>query len=126
LVGPEGTVLDDGRILVVDGRSAEVWDPTTGATSPAGMLVRTRDDATMTRLQDGRVLVAGGWSEAGGGMLDSAEIWDPSTLTFTPTGSLAEARSRHSAALLDDGRVLVVGGWFRFGSSNTAELFELR
>jgi hypothetical protein len=126
-VGPEGTLLDDGRILVVDGRSARVWDPTTGATSPAGMLVRTHGSGpTLTRLQDGRVLVAGGWPPDGD-VLDSAEIWDPSTLTSTPTGSLTRARSSHAAVLLDDGRVLVVGSRYRSGyTGKTAELFELR
>ena len=63
---------------------------------------------TATLLDDGRVLVVGGWSM--GAPLATAELWDPSTRSFSPTGSMHVPRVGQAATLLSDGRVLVVGG----------------
>ena len=72
------------------------------------------------RLQDGRVLVAGGLNLTDPyGILDKAEIYDPRTATWAEAGSMTLGRSDFTATLLDDGRVLVVGGGDR-----TAELFD--
>jgi hypothetical protein len=145
---PTGTVLADGRILViseVDG-SASTWDPVTQRSTPAGSLAQVRGGFTATRLLDGRVLVSGGsligptqclldtdviphgWCKGGsvnpGNFLATAEIWDPDSLTFSPTGSLGLARFHHAATVLRDGRVLVLGN--DGGGGESAELFELK
>ncbi|KFA89289.1 Kelch repeat-containing protein, partial [Archangium violaceum] len=57
---------------------------------------------------DGRVLVTGGRSAAGG-VLASAEVYDPVTGTWSATGSLAATRFTHTSTLLPSGKVLVVG-----------------
>ncbi len=77
---------------------------------PAGTMSTPRALATATVLEDGRVLVTGGFSGTGRRSLASAEIWDPATRTFTPTGSMGRQRVGHAATLLNDGRVLIVGG----------------
>ena len=77
---------------------------------PAGTMHDRRALATATLLQDGRVLVIGGYAGSSLDGLASAEIWDPATRTFTPTGSMERPRVGHAATLLNDGRVLVVGG----------------
>ncbi|WP_438026719.1 thrombospondin type 3 repeat-containing protein [Sorangium sp. So ce233] len=68
---------------------------------------------TATRLLDGRVLVAGGWT------VDdyyesvrhaSAEIFDSATDLWTPAASMGSPRNGHSATLLAGGQVLVLGG----------------
>ncbi len=82
--------------------------PVPGAWNAAGAMNTARSAHTATRLNDGRVLVAGGRSLAGQ-TTKSAEIYDPATDRWVPTGDLVEARSGHSAVLLKDGRVLVVG-----------------
>ena len=82
-----------------------------------------RVDMTMTVLNNGMVLVAGGSNT--GGVTATAELYNPATRTFTLTGSLNTARYNHTATLLDDGRVLIAGG--ADANSNklaSAELYE--
>ncbi len=81
----------------------------------------THDHATLTRLADGRVLIAGG-GDGNQGNARTAEslLFDPATDSITATGSLKHARYQHGAALLRDGRVLVVGG----ESAGSAEIYD--
>jgi hypothetical protein len=103
------TVLRDGRVLLVSGPVAKVFDPATGTTTVIGTPVEARFANTATLLSDGRVLLVGGAGQDVGAVA-TAELFDPATGTFAATGSLAEARAMHSATLLNDGRVLVAGG----------------
>jgi hypothetical protein len=84
-----------------------------------------RRHATVTKLLDGRVLIAGGNSAAtpGAAKFSSAYLYDPATETFTLTGSMTVARSLHTATLLPNGKVLIAGG---FNGSNlaSAELYD--
>jgi large repetitive protein len=108
------TLLPDGRVLVVGGfrdvrdttsdlATAEVWDPATGLSEPAGTMAVGRAYHTATLLSDGRVLIVGGRERL-------AEVWDPETLTFAPAGELPYPVLGNTATLLSDGRVLVAGG----------------
>ena len=120
------TLLRDGRVLVAGGDTnaappefgrtgtAELYDPSTGSWSPTGSGNTIRTGHTATLLQNGKVLVAGGF---GLDSLGTAELYDPATGRWSPTGSLRVARYLHTATLLQDGRVLVAGG------SNDGELF---
>ena len=88
------TILADGRVLVVGGvgapaadfsdtsiAQAEVWDPATGSFTDAGLAATGRTLHTATRLQDGRVLITGGFvrTDRGEPIEDtaSAETWAP-------------------------------------------------
>ena len=77
---------------------------------------------TATLLNNGKVLVAGGYTISMSN-LTSAELYDPDTGIWSPTGSMGVARSLHTATLLNDGsgRVLVAGGG---ASGASAELYD--
>jgi hypothetical protein len=81
---------------------------------------------TATLLNDGRVLIAGGYA---GSVSSSVEVYDPKAGIFTETGSLGTARCKHTAGVLPDGRVLIAGGsdsrgWN--GNLNSAEIYDRR
>lgn len=125
------TLLQDGRVLVAGGEdyagssskifaTAEIYDPSTGAFGPTGPMTTARSWYTATLLNDGRVLMAGGY-DAKGTTLSSAELYDPKTGNFSRTGSMRAARFGQTATLLPDGRVLIVGG---FGDPTSAELYD--
>jgi Kelch motif protein/galactose oxidase-like protein len=66
----------------------------------------------MTKLNDGRVLLAGG---AGGnifsiGPLKKCEVYDPATNSFTSTPPLSTAVAFSGCVTLPDGRALIIGG----------------
>src|SRR5207249_3626419 len=65
-----------------------------------------RSGHTATRLNDGRVLIAGGSP----GVLATSELFDPASKSFAQSATMATSRLEHSAVRLLDGRVLVMGG----------------
>lgn len=87
-----------------------------------GSIAKARglDEATMTLLADGRVLLAGG--EDGDTPVATAEIYDPGRGVWEPTGAMLRPTSEATATLLDDGTVLVAGGI----ASDAAYLFDPR
>ena len=93
-----------------------------------GNLTRPRNLHVATRLQNGKVLIAGGNAAlppAGGGVwesdyLDSAEIFDPETGISTPTGDLTFSRDYDHGILLPDGRVLIIS---RFSPGHPIEMY---
>jgi hypothetical protein len=72
---------------------------------------------TATLLQNGKVLIAGGFNNTD--VLATAELFDPATGTFTPTGAMTTARFSHTATLLANGKVLVTGGSSNLGDLST-------
>ncbi len=99
--------------------TAELYNPGTGQWAPTGTMSTGRDLHTATRLQSGKVLVAGG--EQNGYPMASAELYNPATSQWTATGALGIARSGHTATLLPNGKVLVAGG---YGAGYDAELYN--
>src|SRR5579864_7171268 len=96
----------------------------TGSFVPGGNMNIARDPFTATLLDDGTVLIAGGYGSSG--VLDTAELSDPLGQTMTPvTAPMASYRAYHTATLLNNGMVLLVGGLSNGGLPTTsAELFD--
>jgi subtilase family serine protease len=87
-----------------------------------GSLNHARSNHTATLLQNGMVLIVGGYN--GSSVLSSAELYNPSTGAFTTTGSLNTPREFATATLLNSGEVLIVGGYSGSAYLNTAELYN--
>ncbi len=81
-----------------------------------------RRDHSMTVLEDGRVLIAGGFD--GTDELRSTEFFDPSTMRFSAGPPMLTDRVFHTATRLADGSVLIAGGGFDSDSDVTAERFD--
>lgn len=120
-MGQVGVLLSDGSVLIAGGMprgvtvedfsSAEVYDPVSETWSNTGsMAIGRRQAFTLTRLADGKVLVAGGTINWMAVATAQAEVYNPATAVWTPTSPTAATRRAHSATLLLDGRVLVAGG----------------
>jgi len=116
------TLLLNGQVLIVGGRSpeqhdpsleAELYDPSLGEFKPAGAPSTSRSDHTATLLNNGKVLIVGGrdvGDSSANLQLATAELYDPSTEEFVLTGSLSTPRATHTATLLENGQVLIMGG----------------
>jgi hypothetical protein len=136
-IGHSAIRLNDGKVIVLGGipstqnlhevlpdpQFAELYDPATGTFSSAGSFALTQTNYTVTLLNTGMILIAGGEQE--GIALDLAELLDPATGNLTTTGGLVDKRAGHTATSLKDGRVLVTGGTDANGSAlATAELYK--
>lgn len=93
-----------------------------GVVSAIRSMTAKRAVHTATLLNNGKVLIAGGFVTNGGG-LESAELFDPTTKSFTSAGNMTAARASHTATLLPDGKVLISGG-FNGDYLNSAEIYD--
>jgi N-acetylneuraminic acid mutarotase len=116
------TLLADGRVLVAGGTataaggqnqgpfaSAELYDLATNSWKAAAPMSAARDDHAATLLNNGQVLVTGGWSSSGSPSF-TAELYNPVNDTWVAATRMRAPRAEHTATLLPDGHVLVVGG----------------
>ena len=96
-----------------------------GNFSYTGSLITGRYCHTATLLQNGLVLVTGGFGRQSGAPLATAELYNPATKTWSTTGSMNSARVFHSAILLPNGKVLVTGGFdANINCVASAELYD--
>ena len=139
VVGGRSRLESDAEVLrsaePVFLESAETFDPSSGRWSATAALTVARGDHSAVRLDDGRVLVTGGWAlgepdPASGSRpldyFDTSEVYDPSTGSWSQAGSMSVARRGHIAVLLPDGKVLVAGGENDDGGTPSAELYDAR
>ena len=125
------TLLNDGRVLICCGRSddigpvrtAELFDPQTGACTPTGSLFYDRAGHTATLLPSGKVIVVGG-ADINDYTPTNTELYDPQSGEWYATGRIKQARFFHAAALLTNGRVLVAGGSTIDGPLTSAEEYD--
>jgi len=126
--------LLNGKVLIAGGApsfsnqavafsSAELYDPVAHSFTPVGSMHSGRSGISMALLQNGLVLLAGGFN--GSAYLSSAELFDPATNTFTLlAGSMVTARDGGIATLLANGKVLITGGSLNGTVLASAEIFD--
>src|SRR4051812_27575063 len=111
-----GAALATLIALAVAGVAQAAW-------SGVGSLQGGRYNHTATLLNDGRVLVTGGYD---GGALDSAQLYDTEKNSWSNAASMHVGRAGQAAVLLDSGKVLVAGGVAAGGTAYTrsAEVYD--
>ena len=88
-----------------------------------GSLNQGRECFCSVILDDGRVLVSGGYNS---GPLSSCEIYNPNTSQWSTTDSMSYARMSFSLTKLSDGKILATAGMSTSGSLGyiTSEVFN--
>jgi fibronectin type 3 domain-containing protein len=138
-----GTLLHDGRLLIVAGSENDasnntpgaesyrnaVWDPT-GATEASIVVTNIAYDVFCSgtaELPDGRPLVVGGTNDYSFTGESRSSIFDPLKSAFLQTQAMADGRWYATATALGDGRVMTFSGLGLTGSTNnTVEIYDLR
>lgn len=134
--GSEIVLLDGGDLLMAGGADfdrnpqsqAERFSIDTGRWSLVEPMVVARQDFTLTKIGDGRVLAIGGRVQESSSVskaLASIEIYDPAKDEWRRVGELETPRYLHRATLLQDGRVLVTGGMGALGYLGSAEIIDI-
>jgi hypothetical protein len=118
--GAQAVLLKNGRVLIAPS-NPELYTPSAGTWSPTGLMpVAYRVSASVSLLDDGRALVAGGQTDQA---ISDVQIYDPLGNAWSTESPLLSVRYLHTATTLADGRVLVAGGFKGSGLISTAELF---
>lgn len=120
--GHAAVTLNDGRVLVAGGHgpavppsptvtpltSTEIYNPATNTWSAAAPITHPRYDASAIKLNDGRVLLVGGY--ALGDWVDNAEVYDPIGDAWTGVGAPANLDvAVMKGVLFTNGDVFVTG-----------------
>lgn len=119
-----GTLLEDGRAILVGGqngaspasftnatRRVKAWSPATGWQNLPFLLNPTgRWYPGLARLRDGRLLVMGGGTQPAAVRTPTCEVYDPASNGWSWTGTMGQAVEFPPAALLYTGSVLRTWG----------------
>lgn len=120
-----GTLLQNGQPLLAGGVlfydptdidwrtylvTSERYDPATEQFTASGEMVLAQPDHLASLLENGQVLITGGWNYYYGGSIDYAQLYKPASGTFVATGRMQHSRNDHTSTRLANGKVLVAGG----------------
>lgn len=94
---------------------------TTMLFEPADSMNYARGSHSCNVLNNGRVLVTGGYNPDFGFQMNQCEIYDPIANEWTEVAPLSQPRDNHAAVVLSNGDLIVTGGRFFNGTLN---LFE--
>ncbi|WP_239576384.1 kelch repeat-containing protein [Archangium primigenium] len=111
-----GYVSTVTRKVTVTPSAACGLDEPKGGWILTGSMALPRLQHTATLLDDGRVLVAGGYNT-------SSELYEQGTKVWTATGNTLGAHRGHTATKLQNGQVLIAGGGACPITSASAELY---
>ncbi|MBK6847351.1 MAG: hypothetical protein IPG96_07325 [Proteobacteria bacterium] len=132
----EAVRLLDGRVLIVGGCAntwgnctyvgAELFDPSQPAATAftaTGAMPKLRRSHRATLLDNGEVLVTGGYDNLGSHL--TINLYNPQTNSWrSPLGALSVARHLATVTKLGDGRVLIGGGADGSKVHDTLEVYD--
>jgi len=105
--------LAGGKVLFIGGRTSkksDIFDPTNDSWTAGPDLAYERWDAASVVLQNGHVMVTGGWDDIIGGEVEDAERYIPSLNKWILNGVLQYLRYVHRGVTLPNGDVIFAGG----------------
>ena len=128
-------LMPNGRVLVVGGvvmggvggftPTAEVYDPIGNTWTFTGSMTFPREAFTLTVLNTGNVLAAGGYNATGPGPITSAEVYNPSTAVWTSTSqNMNVPRYYSTGTRLTNGDVVLSSGGSSSGDTFTSERYS--
>jgi Divergent InlB B-repeat domain/Glucodextranase, domain B/Galactose oxidase, central domain len=130
-------LLNDGRVLIAGGNNsgtylntADIFDPAGAAgagsfSATATPMAGGHYAHTATRLANGKVLIAGGYSSFAAGVTNAAESFNPASGgSFGSAGTMTTRRAYHTAVSLSNGSVLLAGGTDGTNTNVSAEVFN--
>ncbi len=116
---PGLSLLPDGRVLITETQAVEIFDPSTDDVSDAAEMLHERQYHVSVALDDGTVLVAGGFYSPNG------EIYDPQSNSWTATQMMNGFRLMPEVSVNSMGRVFLFGGFDRNSNViDTVEVFD--
>ncbi|MCB0422685.1 MAG: hypothetical protein KDD61_16915 [Bdellovibrionales bacterium] len=126
---PSVVKMKDGNIFIVGNtKQGQVFNASENTFKLTHKMSQSSYAREATALNDGRVLLSGGWSSQ-----KQLTLFDPRNNSMSSArGFMETSRAGHTATLLQDGRVLITGGWegggYWTGSNptHTAEVFDPR
>jgi hypothetical protein len=140
---PLAALASNGNVLLLGGgpvtgcvdiynSEVELYNPATGHFSSLGNPMPGDNYTTMTRLSNGRILIAGGQvlDDSGDTSRPSSLIYDATATadhpngTFTPTAATIPNGAGATTTVLPDGRVLFTGGYGPDGPTAAAGLYD--
>lgn len=122
------TILIGLGVAVASASSVLVWfssphpPKAVGKWREAGPCPLKRSSFRATKLQNGLILVEGGFTA--NTVTNTSALFDSKRGVWTATGNLNMGRYEHSATLLNNGRVLVAGGFTGNHFLNSAETYD--
>jgi hypothetical protein len=125
--------LANGNVLVAGGETvvnnvwvasanAYLYNPSSSSFVATAQLSIGHDNASMTQLADGNILIAGGLTGdiSASTTTNAAEIYSTATSSWSATGSLTTSETGAGCVLVAGGYVLIVGGSSSSGSALSA------
>lgn len=103
---PAATLLQDGRVAIVDGWGVYVFDPAHSTVARVATLPFSLPGAPFTSLPDGKALLIGDFCYTN----NRGIVFDPADNSVIATPNLATPRVAPSVTPLADGRVMIAGG----------------
>ncbi|CAF1071963.1 unnamed protein product [Adineta steineri] len=136
-LSPQGTLLPNGQFLLAGDTYSNggtyLFNPTTKLFTFAANTTQLRNEASVTLLTSGSVLLTGGFDTTSGQPIRSAEVYDYQLNMWRSVADMNTTRSRHTAVALNNSfstspTVLVIGGqhdWLGGHDLTDCELFSV-